>query len=150
MANSYVEVQEPTIVTTRLASQAFVRDAVTVEREEVIQADPTDPNALARVVNTSPGATDYGAVTRTPGGAPTDGTLAAAVGAAALSAGLACRWLIAQADPDNVADCFIGDSANQRFQLVPGQGVGLPVSNVGLVFGRMASGTGSINWVAFA
>lgn len=83
----------------------------------------------------------------TGSGSIVDGTLAAVVGAAALGA-QACKAVLLQADPDNTADVFIGSATNQRFQLVPGQTVTLPVSNVNLVFGRSASGTQSINWLA--
>ena len=81
------------------------------------------------------------------GGAVVDGTLAATTAAAALGS-QACKSLVVQNDPDNAADLFVGDATNQRTQLVPGQALSLPVSNVGLVYARMASGTGNANWIA--
>lgn len=85
--------------------------------------------------------------TKEVGGTPVDGTLAATTTGAALGT-QACIGVFVQNDPDNTVDILIGDATNQRYQLVPGQGIYLPVSNVNLVFGKTASGTGSINWIA--
>lgn len=66
--------------------------------------------------------------------------------AATLAASTACNWVVIQADPDNTADVFVGNSTSQSIQLVPGQSVTLPVTNLATVYVKSASGTMRVNY----
>lgn len=82
------------------------------------------------------------------GGGLAAGTLSATTTAAQLSSNQACKEVLVQNDPDNTVDVLIGPSGSQPIQLVPGQAVALPVSNVNLVYGKTVSSTGTIAWAA--
>lgn len=95
-----------------------------------------DPNASGALSLTQP-----------LGGTLVDGTASVTTTAAAIGA-QACVTVLVQADPDNTVDVFIGDSSNQRYQVLPGAAVGLPVTNVSQVYAKTASGTATVNWLA--
>lgn len=59
------------------------------------------------------------------------------------------REVIVQADPDNSTNALVGNSSNQYVKLVPGQGVSIPINNLGAIYVKMESATtGTINWIA--
>lgn len=60
----------------------------------------------------------------------------------------ACKGVLLQADPDNTVDIFVGDASNQRFQLLPGQWMQIPISNVSGIYAKAATGTATLNWLA--
>lgn len=55
--------------------------------------------------------------------------------------------VLVQADPDNTADVFIGDSTSQTIQLKAQDGITLLVNNLNQVYVKSASGTQTVNWV---
>ena len=65
-------------------------------------------------------------------------------GAAALPSNVGKAFLI-QADPDNGADVFLGNSTEQNLQLAAGDVVTIAISNTNLIFAKSASGTQTIN-----
>ena len=96
------------------------------------------------------GNVDVASVTLPTGGTVTDGSTSLTTTASIqLSAGQACKEVVVQNDPDNTVDVLIGDATNQRFQLVPGQAITLPVANVSQVYAKnVSSTTQSVNWLA--
>ena len=58
-----------------------------------------------------------------------------------------CRGAVIQADPDNGADVFLGDSASQPLQLSAGQSLSIRTSNLNQVFWKSDSGTQVINFM---
>lgn len=63
MADAYIQVP-PQSTGLKLDTTELTVGANTVERERVNISDPTDAAGLAKVENTTPGASDYGVVTR--------------------------------------------------------------------------------------
>lgn len=61
-----------------------------------------------------------------------------------------CREVLVQADPANVANVVVGGSGRQTIVLTPGASVSLPVPNIGLLYARVVSGTGTANVLAVA
>jgi hypothetical protein len=78
---------------------------------------------------------------------PVTGQLAATTTAAALGS-QPCSGVLVQCDPGNTTNALIGTATNQYFSLKPGQAITIPCSNVNLVYARMASSTGNVNWIA--
>lgn len=108
-------------------------------------------NAAGPIDATNPlDVTVTGSVPLAGGGIPIAGSLAVTVAAARLSTNQVCKGVTVQADPDNASDVLVGDNNAQTVQLTPGQMVFLAVSNVNLLYGRTASGTGYINWLVVA
>lgn len=58
------------------------------------------------------------------------------------------REVVIQADPANTTNVLVGPVANQFLVLVPGQGLSVPLTNLTSIFVKMASGTGTVNWLA--
>jgi hypothetical protein len=81
------------------------------------------------------------------GNNPVAGTLAATTTAAALG-NRACVAVLIQADPANGASLLLGDADAQPIVLAAGDSLSLPVTNVNQVYAKMASGTGTVNWLA--
>lgn len=65
-----------------------------------------------------------------------------------LHATQACREVMVQNDPDNAGNLYVGTSSNQYIRLTPGQAVTLPLISLNLIYVRMSTGTGSVNWLA--
>lgn len=59
-----------------------------------------------------------------------------------------CREVLVQSDPANMTNLNVGNSTNQFLVLTPGQSVSLPINNITSVWIKMASGTGTVNWLA--
>lgn len=76
------------------------------------------------------------------------GTLTATTTAAPVTVTQACAETVVQADPNNLVDVFVGNSATQPVQLVPGGTVTMAVANANLVWVRSASATAVVNWLA--
>lgn len=68
-------------------------------------------------------------------------------GAAALASSEYCKSLLLQADPDNTADVFFGDSVAQDIQLQAGGSATLSVRDPAGVFVKAASGTQRVNYL---
>lgn len=83
------------------------------------------------------------------GGTATAGSTSLTTTAAIqLHAGLACKQVLVQNDPDNVQDILVGDAASQTVQLVPGMSIVLPVSNLNQVYAKnVVSATQPANWI---
>lgn len=73
-------------------------------------------------------------------------TLTVGTSATALP-GESCYGLILQASPENTVNVFVGDSAGQHIQLLPGGSLSLMVSRTGVVFARAASSTAVVNYL---
>ena len=59
----------------------------------------------------------------------------------------AIREALIQADPGNTTNVLIGNSTNQEVVLTPGQSITIPIISLSLVYVKMASGTGTVNWI---
>ena len=59
-----------------------------------------------------------------------------------------CRECIIQSDPANTTNMLIGSSLNQYVTLTPGQAITIPIMNPELLYVKMASGTGTANWIS--
>lgn len=82
------------------------------------------------------------------GGIPVPGTLTGITSSpVALATTQYCQSIGLQADPDNGADVFIGDSANQYLQLAAGASMSIEVRDPALLFVRAASGTQVVNFI---
>lgn len=58
------------------------------------------------------------------------------------------REAIIQSDPANTTNVLVGNSTAQEIVLTPGQSINIPIISLSLVFVKMASGTGTVNWLA--
>lgn len=58
------------------------------------------------------------------------------------------REALIQADPSNTTNVLIGNEDAQEIVLTPGQSVTIPIISLSLVYVKMASGTGIVNWIA--
>jgi len=75
-------------------------------------------------------------------------TKAVTTTAEALAASTArSRELLLQSDPDNATNVIVGDANSQTIVLTPGQSLTLPILSPGLIYVKMASGTGTVNWL---
>ena len=57
------------------------------------------------------------------------------------------REVIIQSDPANTTNVLIGNSTAQKIVLTPGQSINIPIISLSLVFVKMVSGTGVINYI---
>ena len=55
--------------------------------------------------------------------------------------------VLIQSDPANTTDVLVGDADSQTIVLTKGQSITLPVNTLSLVWVKMASLTGTINWL---
>ena len=60
----------------------------------------------------------------------------------------AIREVLVQSDPGNTTNVLIGSALNQRVVLTPGQSITIPIISLELIYVKMASGTGTVNWIA--
>ena len=58
------------------------------------------------------------------------------------------REALIQSDPSNTTNVLIGSATDQEVVLTPGQSVTIPIISLSLVWVKMASGTGVINWLS--
>lgn len=58
------------------------------------------------------------------------------------------REALIQADPSNTTNVLIGNSTDQEVVLTPGQSITIPIISLSLVYVKMSSGTGIVNWIA--
>ena len=56
------------------------------------------------------------------------------------------REVLIQSDPANTTNVLVGSSTTQTIALTPGQSMTVPVFNLSLIYVKMASGTGTVNW----
>jgi hypothetical protein len=70
----------------------------------------------------------------------------------ALAANVGCRGVLLQADPANTTNVLVGNASGQFFVLTPGSQPNQEwlVSNLNLIWAKMASGTGTVNWIGRA
>lgn len=57
------------------------------------------------------------------------------------------RECIIQSDPANTTNVKVGTSAGQYVTLTPGQSITIPIISLSLVYVKMASSTGTVNWL---
>ena len=58
------------------------------------------------------------------------------------------REALIQADPSNTTNLLIGSADAQEVVLTPGQSITIPIVSLSLVYVKMASGTGTVNWLS--
>ena len=58
------------------------------------------------------------------------------------------REVVIQSAPSNTTNVLVGHATNQFLVLVPGQGLSIPLNNISSIYVKMASGTGTVNWLA--
>ena len=58
------------------------------------------------------------------------------------------REALIQSDPANTTNILIGNADAQEVALTPGQSVTIPIISLSLVYVKMASGTGTANYLA--
>ena len=58
------------------------------------------------------------------------------------------REALIQSDPSNTTNVLIGSATDQEVVLTPGQSVTIPIISLSLVYVKMASGTGIVNWLS--
>jgi len=58
------------------------------------------------------------------------------------------REVLIQADPSNTTNLLVGNSTAQEVVLTPGQSITIPIISLSLIYVKMASGTGIVNWIA--
>ena len=58
------------------------------------------------------------------------------------------REVLIQSDPANTTNILVGSSTAQEVVLTPGQSITVPIISLSLIFVKMASGTGVVNWLA--
>jgi len=77
------------------------------------------------------------------------GTLAATTTPAPLTTTLVCSLVQLQNDPANTTNVLYGGSVGQTMVLPPGQvSTLIPIANAALIYVKMASLTGNVNWFA--
>lgn len=57
------------------------------------------------------------------------------------------REVIIQSDPTNTTNVLVGNSTAQEIVLLPGQSLTIPIISLSLIYVKMASGTGIVNWL---
>lgn len=57
------------------------------------------------------------------------------------------REFLVQSDPANTTNVLVGNDTAQNVVLTPGQSINIPVLNLSRIFVKMASGTGTVNWL---
>jgi len=69
------------------------------------------------------------------------------VAAAISSSSSNIREAIIQSDPTNTTNVLIGNATSQYIVLTPGQAITIPVISLSLIYAKMASSTGTVNWL---
>lgn len=77
----------------------------------------------------------------------TAGTNALSTGSEALGTAQQVWECLIQNDPDNNIDIFVGDSASQPIEIVPGASMTIPVQDIATIFVKADSGTPTINFL---
>lgn len=57
-----------------------------------------------------------------------------------------CREALIQSDPANTTNMLVGGSTGQYVKLTPGQSITVPIVSLSLIYVKMVSGTGVLNW----
>jgi len=60
----------------------------------------------------------------------------------------AIREVLIQADAANTTNVVVGDATAQYVALTPGQAITVPIISLQLIYAKMASLTGTVNWLA--
>ena len=58
------------------------------------------------------------------------------------------REALIQSDPANTTNVLVGNADAQELVITPGQSITIPIISLSLVYVKMASGTGTINYLA--
>lgn len=58
------------------------------------------------------------------------------------------REALIQSDPANTTNVLVGNVDGQYLKLTPGQGTTIPIISLSLVYVKMVSGTGTVNYLA--
>lgn len=58
------------------------------------------------------------------------------------------REVLIQADSSNTTTVLLGTVLAQEIELIAGQSITIPIISLSLVYVKMASGTGIVNWLA--
>ena len=58
------------------------------------------------------------------------------------------RECLIQADTANTTNVLIGSADAQEVVLKPGASLTIPIISLSLIYVKMASGTGTVNWIA--
>lgn len=58
------------------------------------------------------------------------------------------REVIIQSDSTNTTNVLVGTALAQTIVLTPGQAITIPVISLSLIYVKMASLTGTVNWLA--
>lgn len=58
------------------------------------------------------------------------------------------REALIQSDPSNTTNLLVGNVTAQELVLTPGQSVTIPIISLSLIWVKMGSGTGTLNWLA--
>lgn len=59
----------------------------------------------------------------------------------------AMREVLVQSDPANTTNMKVGSATRQDVILTPGQSINLPVFSPSLIYVKMVSSTGTVNWI---
>lgn len=59
-----------------------------------------------------------------------------------------CREVLIQNDAANAGNLIIGNTVEQWVALTPGQSITLPIFSLSLIYIKMSTGTGTVNWLA--
>lgn len=76
------------------------------------------------------------------------GTISLADSATPVAASTPCSTIFVQASPDNTVDLFVGNATAQPIQLGPGATISVPLTNTNLLYGKSASASVTLNWLA--
>lgn len=57
------------------------------------------------------------------------------------------REALIQSDPSNTTNVLVGSALAQEMVLTPGQSITIPVISLSIIYVKMASGTGIVNWL---
>lgn len=58
------------------------------------------------------------------------------------------REALIQSDPANSGNLLVGDATTQAIALTAGQSVTIPIISLSLIYVKMSTGTGTVNWIA--
>lgn len=58
------------------------------------------------------------------------------------------REVLIQSDAANTTNVLVGNATSQFLKLTPGQAITIPIISLSLVYVKMASGTGIVNYLA--
>lgn len=58
------------------------------------------------------------------------------------------REVLLQSDPANSTNMLVGNATAQEIVLTPGQSITIPIISLSLIYVKMVSSTGVLNWLA--